>query len=446
MLVSKKTRDKLKCCICQLYLSVPPITRTQKGFCCGRCSRTSQEREILYETAVENLRFPCRYLNNGCMVTMMFGRNALKHHENLCDYRTFGCFQEGCEVNLNKFTWLNHFKEHHLNRLNVNTLEVTFKLEDNITKRSYIVVNNQIYAVTIKFRSSFGFLALVRFFLETGDKKDSTFKVSIRSQSNSSAYFTQQGKIALAGQTAADSDYVHIKMDKLKTIDKQEAFVAKVKLPEKHSCTEYVPFYFICPEEHRCCPSCGNADTCPKCNKSVEVLRNSNPPYYDTAECCNKFYGCKYRAKLHEVLVHEKTCTIYFCPLQCNGCNKRFIKQEMFQHVYIDHQTPNLLLDSIPVLLSDKQSVRSYFFSLNSMEFIVLVYYWIKESRLKVRFDVLYKTTKSHLVGAFNILSDTLNYKIECWDYYSSSKEPTVIPAPTTDFTISLKLEDFRII
>lgn len=439
----KKTRDKLKCCVCQLYLSVPPVTRTQKGFCCGRCSRKSQEREALYETAVENLKFPCRYQNNGCMVAMQFGRNSLKTHETICDYRMFACFQEGCEVNLNKFTWLQHFKENHLNRLNVYAKEVAIKLEDNFTKRGYLVMNNQIFVVIMKYKPSFGFLAMVRLFLETSDKRDLTFKVSVRSESNSSAYFTQQGKIVFAEQKTQESDYVHITMEKLKIISPQ-AVVVTVKLPKRHTCTENFSFYFVCPEEHRCCPSCGNPDICPKCNKGVEVFRNSHFPNHAIAECCNKFYGCKYKAQLYEVLQHEKKCSIYPCPLQGKGCTKRFIKQEIFQHVHIDHNTPDLIHNTISVRLVDKQGVNSYFFSLGGTEIIILVFHWIVDCNLKVRFDALFKITETNLVGAFYILNGVQKYKIECWDYFISTKELTVIPAPTTDFTISLKREDFR--
>lgn len=82
--------DKLKCKLCGLLLTVPPISATNTGFFCGRCPKQIGSLSVnIYETIAEEMLFPCRYRPQGCFD--VFSIKTMKQHEDTCKKKTLNC-------------------------------------------------------------------------------------------------------------------------------------------------------------------------------------------------------------------------------------------------------------------------------------------------------------------------------------------------------------------
>lgn len=86
--------EKLVCCQCNCYLSIPPVylSMTEENIC-GRCvsyyEREKTElhlctRNEVYEITIALFAFPCRYAKDGCPVKLPI--NLMKAHEETCKY------------------------------------------------------------------------------------------------------------------------------------------------------------------------------------------------------------------------------------------------------------------------------------------------------------------------------------------------------------------------
>lgn len=91
---------KLKCKLCGLLLTVPPISATNNGFFCGRCPKQMGSfPDNIYETLAEELLFPCRYESQGCCD--VFSLKTMKKHEDTCSNRTLNCSMKKTEPTQN---------------------------------------------------------------------------------------------------------------------------------------------------------------------------------------------------------------------------------------------------------------------------------------------------------------------------------------------------------
>lgn len=81
--LNAETAKELKCCSCECYLSVGPITindSESNGYICGRCPAGSNNLvNKTFETLAMTYTFPCRYDSNGCTVKLPFGTPMIEH-------------------------------------------------------------------------------------------------------------------------------------------------------------------------------------------------------------------------------------------------------------------------------------------------------------------------------------------------------------------------------
>lgn len=90
---------KLRCSLCDGYLSVSPVMVSTESQICGRCFRILPEqakrkyvRETGLEAVAEILTFPCRYRGQGCAFRVHF--DEAEDHERECPHRRFAQTEE----------------------------------------------------------------------------------------------------------------------------------------------------------------------------------------------------------------------------------------------------------------------------------------------------------------------------------------------------------------
>lgn len=94
-----ETLEKLKCVICEGYLSISPISSTDTGYACGRCIPDVTGISI-YEEICKTHVFPCIYDKSGCKEVCRFGKE-IQNHEETCIYRPLRCPKFQCQ-------WIGH--------------------------------------------------------------------------------------------------------------------------------------------------------------------------------------------------------------------------------------------------------------------------------------------------------------------------------------------------
>ncbi|KAG5900055.1 hypothetical protein JTB14_016029 [Gonioctena quinquepunctata] len=109
--------EKLKCKLCDGYLSVSPISGSTGSYTCGRCDPSADTNE-LYEELARHLSFPCSY--ESCKIKISW--NDVGNHEKICPHRTITCPVCYCEAKLETRMVFSHF----------NTSHEEFKHSDNV--------------------------------------------------------------------------------------------------------------------------------------------------------------------------------------------------------------------------------------------------------------------------------------------------------------------------
>lgn len=89
--LSDEFEENLFCSSCGYPLSVGPITKTAKGYQCGRCPKEdTSEHLTIYESIARAYLFPCKYKMYGCHEILHFGMETTEH-EDSCDKRAWHC-------------------------------------------------------------------------------------------------------------------------------------------------------------------------------------------------------------------------------------------------------------------------------------------------------------------------------------------------------------------
>lgn len=84
--------QQLACSSCGLPISFGPVTRSSKGYQCGRCPNENAEQNLIYEAlaVASKYLFPCKYKISGCDVLLPFGK-PMEDHEATCPKILYKC-------------------------------------------------------------------------------------------------------------------------------------------------------------------------------------------------------------------------------------------------------------------------------------------------------------------------------------------------------------------
>ena len=137
----KEVVKKLRCFVCNKYLSCGPMKQENGNLICGRCNSSDLNTglQMAFQKIMENFKFPCQYDEQGCEEHLLF--NTSIEHETTCRYRTLHCPVNSCSSLLYFSEFYGHFTEFHKN-LVVTDGQFTLKLDDNSDCNLLMVQNN----------------------------------------------------------------------------------------------------------------------------------------------------------------------------------------------------------------------------------------------------------------------------------------------------------------
>ncbi|KAG5866860.1 E3 ubiquitin-protein ligase siah-1 [Gonioctena quinquepunctata] len=114
LILTEEIVKQLKCSLCNLYLSFPPvyiISMEDAKYKCARCTVHTRFRlrASMYENLAKFMKFPCIYKN----CTEKLAWEEVREHERDCEHRTLLCIVSDCNENVLQKEFASHFKEKH---------------------------------------------------------------------------------------------------------------------------------------------------------------------------------------------------------------------------------------------------------------------------------------------------------------------------------------------
>ncbi|CAG9824088.1 unnamed protein product [Phaedon cochleariae] len=143
----------MKCCLCEIVLSIPPImVLSQDGtrLKCGRCKNRNDElsicRSVVFERMAKFISFPCIY--NDCNEIIPW--KDVESHEDACDKRTVKCpiYYQNCEENVRVLNLEEHLKRYHEDNIFYETRKYLTPTTSNMI--SFIMFKNYQFITAIK--------------------------------------------------------------------------------------------------------------------------------------------------------------------------------------------------------------------------------------------------------------------------------------------------------
>lgn len=305
--------DKLKCSLCEGYLSVKPLViRAEDQQICGKCfkllptvEKDKCVRQIGLETLAEVLIFPCRYKDWGCNFT--FGWCDEKDHEKECTFRLGYLSVEDDHRKSNQSyqnyqnIWKNEFKAHS------EDLNATFNYKINET--------SQVLAYKLRITGN-----SEKYCLTSGNSEE---EVEISVEGTVSLQNTPQPIHTDLKLTPLFKDNVYESLNNIALVKKRCATCKAEIREDTHKCLL----------GHSCCESC-KGKMCLVCVKAME--RQSK------RFCKNYEKGCLGVFSFDEIHDHESDCELndVKCPLEpCNVIDalykvKNHLERDHFNNLY----------------------------------------------------------------------------------------------------------------
>lgn len=396
--VPDATLQKLRCCLCNDYLSQFPVLVCKEiGSVCGRCPVLHDENPIrnrAYETIAETLSFPCRYSTLGCLELLT--PKHLVEHEETCTYRQYFCpfMPSGC------CPWqgpsselLAHFQEkHNIFILEENLFEMDFtaKYSENYLlcelQNLFVVhkkcdVNENLFWCAISYigarkiaerynfqlilsvkgneECSFSFPAVpIRCFTNPNIDKTNSVEINadvIMKELNNPANVICTIAILRKQVEKNENNQKNLSEKRMISVESiEEDILSDLECP---ICFEFmVPPIYQCEIGHSVCGFCkSNVNECPSCKQSIRGTRNfhleritNRIKYY----CKYRDYGCLFITSAKDIKQHETECKYgpYKCPLHdYTLCNWKGKLSDVMQHVHHSHDDNVLELDTVTV-------------------------------------------------------------------------------------------------
>ncbi|CAG9824091.1 unnamed protein product [Phaedon cochleariae] len=142
----------MKCCLCNNFLSVPPImvlSKNGKQSKCGRCKNNNEKpsicRNFTFENVAMDFSFPCIYKDCNEMIPW----KEVESHEDACDKKTIKCpiYYQKCEGIFQVRNLEEHCKRYHEKNIYYETFNYSIKA--SATMISFVLYDNYQFITTI---------------------------------------------------------------------------------------------------------------------------------------------------------------------------------------------------------------------------------------------------------------------------------------------------------
>lgn len=320
-------------------------SRRRDGYHCGRCPSGSDERNYLYEAAVHDFKFPCKYEQFGCQKQCFFGPET-EDHEATCEKLPFRCPMFAVptcewEGTTDDCAFYEHCKaQHAMHVLDKPVVDVDVK--SNVQQRKVFLWQNVCYFLMVACnRRNCGLSVLVAKVAPNviSDKHECSLRITSKDKSR---FVEENGKLVCYQtkdsipfeQTTTFKQHIlqYISFD-------ADVVVLEVLLQPKElvesaaptSCTNEVKEdsqcakcsktalerFWKCCDDHVLCTICVNkCARCIICNKDVDIYSNCSLMQDDVYYCCRYvMFGCRFVGMRISIEPHESIC-LYDCPFE----------------------------------------------------------------------------------------------------------------------------------
>ncbi|XP_030767621.1 uncharacterized protein LOC115891313 [Sitophilus oryzae] len=390
-LVSADLLDKLRCHLCNLYLSVFPIYINDKGneFICGRCNVQHEDKYIRdgsYEDIAQYIIFPCAHSVNGCKQQMCPQKLAL--HELCCAFRKLDCPNRSysdCvwKGSINKLR--DHFENSH-RALFIN--DGKFEINFNNSLREYLLffTENELFLVKKEIDSINGiFSCSVKHVIQIEDSKKYNYSLRIETAnqffnfhecSKRTVSIANEEKISFSNEfineqlSYPETIIINVIIDEMEIQKSQIANIPKIEDSNTNLaifnelecpiCYEYMlPPIFQCLSGHSICNICKPKIVfCSICKGNIKYTRNftlENLVTQLSYPCKYSKVGCPIALKAGSIEQHQDLCEFgsYECPLaKMENCIKKLNKNEINRHIETEHESYLLKFNKVNVTLN----------------------------------------------------------------------------------------------
>lgn len=400
---------KLRCNSCANLLSVTPVFNSQNGNAiCGRCVDLKNPqglRNVLYETIIELILFPCMNKQYGCLESRT--GKYMKLHEVSCPYRRINCplaSKKSCDWVGDIETLLEHFEDHHtMNLMEEPNFEVNFL--DNFEDVSLLPYFETLFLVTRhgdienhKFWCSvqaiqrnelekFNYSLILKNPVSEKIRKFDNKRVGslfdldgFEIDTNEVQEYLENPFSIIAtieitefseapNKLKADSGLSNVDMDMLKAI-------------ECPVCFEYmIPPIYQCEIGHSICGKCkGLVKECPTCRKPFGTAQNfavESLTSYIKYPCKHSEKGCSFISTAKTIKQHETTCQFgpLFCPsADYTSCSWSGLKQHVWEHCKQKHKENLIECYSVSIPFDPQDDDEDYFI-INYMRNVFLLHW-----------------------------------------------------------------------
>lgn len=141
--------DKLRCSLCNNYLSYCPVFLNEFGNICGRCCNDGPTRNFAYEKLAYEFMFPCRYRSNGCDEELTMPR--IIDHEPICPVRTVCCTLPACIWEGPMNSLIEHCRQDHAELIIERDREFDINLGSSYEAYMFYIADNRLLRVSWQF-------------------------------------------------------------------------------------------------------------------------------------------------------------------------------------------------------------------------------------------------------------------------------------------------------
>jgi E3 ubiquitin-protein ligase SIAH1 len=415
MSVPTEALNKVKCGVCNKYLSYFPIhIDKDKTAVCGRCSELLTDdkyyvRDGPYETMAQFLKFPCIYNSEGCLENLT--PIDIPNHEKNCPYRIISCPLD-CMWQSTVNELQDHFEQLHANSI-LRTGEFEMDFLSSYETYSLLIYKDEVFCFKRKLDEAREILQVSLFCYKTIDPVTKyNYELTVKNNSNSlSVKFPPKSAENFDEENVTEMNVEHVKKElndplvivgsvKIYNKDEKQDTVAK-KNPspqinfdmlselECPVCFEYIiPPIFQCITGHSICSACKSKIVeCPTCKGEIKNTQNftlEKMAFLLTYPCRFSEYGCDFASKPGQIKQHQKYCEHgpQSCPLtDYENCKWENASKEVYAHVVNAHHDSILDIDSVTVFIDNENYFQTedqicYILKFSSSLFKLHYRYW----------------------------------------------------------------------
>ncbi|KAK4873612.1 hypothetical protein RN001_012972 [Aquatica leii] len=348
----------LICNSCNEYLSCGPVTIQNKAYICGRCHTGEGILQLIFEAAMTDFSFPCKYDKNGCEEKVVF--NYAHEHEIKCLYRLTHCPVLCCPQQTLFSQLHDHFKNFHSKCILKNN---RFKLDLLNNKKQIFMMSDNDCIVLIKYNFTKADRCLqlhVAPIIETKNKRVNRYKLHILNGldlDNSSSISLSQKLCHLYNSESLETG----QFDVINVND----YLAILNYPA----TVHIQISLLCSVSSQTFISCKTDEIASELDEVIEenarevlekyAIKNCYPIYVDTkVNKMEDFFlpcqwkGCTHFGKKLQILKHQDECKfkLYVCPFLEN-CDQDIIFARFILNMTTEGSPKYILPDKIATTL-----------------------------------------------------------------------------------------------